>query len=411
MLAVEACGYSRDEVLDRPFWDTPWWRGSDDVKAAHPLRGRAGCGGRGLPRNVAILGGGRQRARRRVRDASDRGRSGRGAISFTRRVSTSQTGSRPKRLFERSKLRNGRSRSGFSEHSFPRGSSIVPEIALAALYEAGSDVLEVGGDWYDAFELPDGRIALTVGDVVGHGLAAAAAMGQVRTALAALADHAAGPAELLERLDGFLARSRTTDFATVCYAVLDPAHRRSGVRVRRPSSDARRLTSRRDGLGSIRPNRLRSAATASRSTPGINSASNQGPLLVLYSDGLVERRNERFDDSLTPLAAAVRAAADLPVEEVCSTLMATLGVDSSRDDDVAVMAVRLEADANALSPPVSGARRRASPAPRFHARLARRTSNRTTSAARRSSSRSARHAQTLSSTPTATRSTATFRST
>ena len=68
-----------------------------------------------------------------------------------------------------------------------------PDIALAALYEAGSDVLEVGGDWFDAFELPDGRIAVTVGDVVGHGLGAAAAMGQLRTALAALAEHADGP--------------------------------------------------------------------------------------------------------------------------------------------------------------------------------------------------------------------------
>ena len=98
-----------------------------------------------------------------------------------------------------------------------------PRLALAAHYEAGSDALEVGGDWYDAFQLPDGRIGLTVGDVVGHGLAAAAAMGQMRTALGALAQHAESPGTLLSRLDGFLARTRTTDFATVCYVVLDPA--------------------------------------------------------------------------------------------------------------------------------------------------------------------------------------------
>jgi serine phosphatase RsbU (regulator of sigma subunit) len=76
-------------------------------------------------------------------------------------------------------------------------------------------VLEVGGDWYAAFTLADGRIALTVGDVVGHGLPAAAAMGQLRTAVAALAEYASSPGELLVRLDTFLARTRSTDFATV----------------------------------------------------------------------------------------------------------------------------------------------------------------------------------------------------
>src|SRR5262249_14784203 len=89
-------------------------------------------------------------------------------------------------------------------------------------YEAGSERLEVGGDWYDAFELPSGRVGLTVGDVVGHGLPAAAAMGQLRTALSALAMDADSPGDLLRRLDRFLARTQVTDFATICYAVLDP---------------------------------------------------------------------------------------------------------------------------------------------------------------------------------------------
>ena len=192
----------------------------------------------------------------------------------------SPTASRPRRPCERSKPKNGRSRSGCSERCCRRGSPTRSDIALAALYEAGSDVLEVGGDWYDAFELPDGRIALTVGDVVGHGLAAAAAMGQVRTALAALADHAAGPGELLERLDGFLARSGTTDFATVCYVIIDPPTGAWSTRppVIRPCSSCLQRVRR---SGSIRPNRARSAA-ASRaldrrnrpfSRPGLCSSS------------------------------------------------------------------------------------------------------------------------------------------
>ena len=168
-------------------------------------------------------------------------------------------------------------------------------------------MLEVGGDWYDAFELPDGRIALTVGDVVGHGLAAAAAMGQVRTALAALADHAAGPGELLERLDGFLARSKTTDFATVCYAVIDPAtgildYASAGhppMLVVSPAGETIWLDQAQSGSAL--------AATSPHARPHASTLLEPGSLLVLYSDGLVERRGERLDDGLRRLAAAAAA--------------------------------------------------------------------------------------------------------
>jgi anti-sigma regulatory factor (Ser/Thr protein kinase) len=214
-------------------------------------------------------------------------------------------------------------------------------IAVAALYEAGSDALEVGGDWYDAFELPDGRVALTVGDVVGHGLAAAAAMGQVRTALAALAYHAEGPGQLLARLDGFLARTGTTDFATVCYAVIDPStgaleYASAGhppMLVVSPTGETRWLE---DGRSSP----LSGDETIAR--PQDSTILEPGSLLVLYSDGLVERRQERIGDGLARLAAAGRGLAGLPLEDVCGNLMAALGVDASRDDDVAVMAMRFE---------------------------------------------------------------------
>ena len=243
VLAVEACGYTpRRGARPALLGHAVVARFGRGEAAASASRSRAGCGGRGLPRDVAVLGRGRQRARssisRCIRSWTKRA----WCVSFTRRGSTSPTGSRPKRLCERWRPRSGRSRSGFSGRSCRRASSIAPEIALAALYEAGSDVLEVGGDWYDAFELPDGRIALTVGDVVGHGLAAAAAMGQVRTALAALADHAAGPGRAA-RAAGRLPRSQQDDrLRDSLLRGHRPGHRRRRVRVRRPSADARRLT-------------------------------------------------------------------------------------------------------------------------------------------------------------------------
>lgn len=86
----------------------------------------------------------------------------------------------------------------------------------------GTALLLVGGDWYDALLLPEDRAMLVVGDVVGHGLDAAVAMGQLRTALVALAP-AHPPAALLTELDAFLARTGVSDFASVCVAVYDPA--------------------------------------------------------------------------------------------------------------------------------------------------------------------------------------------
>ena len=76
-LALEACGYTLDEVIGLPFWETPWWRDSEHAKARIRLAVRTGVGGRGFCGNVAVLPGRRQRARRRVRDASNRGRRGR----------------------------------------------------------------------------------------------------------------------------------------------------------------------------------------------------------------------------------------------------------------------------------------------------------------------------------------------
>ena len=242
-------------------------------------------------------------------------------------------------------------------------------------------MLEVGGDWYDAFELPDGRIALTVGDVVGHGLAAAAAMGQVRTALAALADHAAGPGELLERLDGFLARSGTTDFATVCYAIIDPAtgaleYASAGhppMLVVSPAGETSWLDRAQSGP--------LCGGDATRSTPGIDRPRARvaaRPLLGRARrapQGTVRRR-PRAARCRRPGRRGLPRRGGLPHAHGQARGRLLARRRRRGDGDAARGGAGV-----ALSSSVPGARRRASRAPRVHEMLARWTSGRTTSAA------------------------------
>ena len=104
---------------------------------------------------------------------------------------------------------------------------------IEALYRPAEAQLEVGGDWYDTFELPDGKLGIVVGDVVGRGLPAAAAMGQLRSAVRALALTGLGPAAVIRHLDTFVDDVEATQYATLAYAEVDPGHRRRHVLGRR----------------------------------------------------------------------------------------------------------------------------------------------------------------------------------
>ncbi len=187
--------------------------------------------------------------------------------------------------------------------------------------------------------LADGRVALTVGDVVGHGLAAAAAMGQLRTAVAALARYTESAAELLTRLDTFVATTDTTDFATVSYGVLDPAtgvfeYASAGhppILLVTPNGESRWLDEGQSTPLCGDPERHRAQAT---------TILEPGSLLILYSDGLIERRGELLSHRLDLLKNAGRALVGIPIAELCDHLVLALGVETSRDDDVAVLAVQ-----------------------------------------------------------------------
>lgn len=222
----------------------------------------------------------------------------------------------------------------------PRAVLTSPRVVIAARYEAASEALVVGGDWYDAFDLPDGRIAVTVGDVVGHGLAAATAMGKLRVATVALAPHATRPGELLSRLDAFTAGSDGAEFATACYALFDPVtsqlrYASAGhppMLVVGPDGSTRRLMGGRSGPFT---------GTVKEARPDAVEQLEPGSLLILYSDGLIERRQEPITTGLARLEAAAAALADTPADEACGRLLDALGVGQHREDDVVVLCMRV----------------------------------------------------------------------
>ncbi|MEU4217087.1 SpoIIE family protein phosphatase [Actinoplanes sp. NPDC026623] len=224
----------------------------------------------------------------------------------------------------------------------PTGTLVRDGVDIAARYEAGSSTLEVGGDWYDTFELPDASIALTLGDVAGHGLAAATAMGKMRVAMSALAPHATGPGALLSNLDGFAASSDGIDFATACYVVFDPAtrqlrHASAGhppMLVVTTDGRARWLTK-----GGSAPITGKDAGER----PDATETLEPGALLLLYSDGLIERRGEPLTTGLDRLEQAAVELRSGSAAEICDGLFTALGVAEQRSDDVVILCLRAPA--------------------------------------------------------------------
>ncbi len=221
----------------------------------------------------------------------------------------------------------------------------VGGLDVAASYLPSGRLAEVGGDWFDAFVLPDGAVSLAVGDVVGHDLRAAASMGQLRSLLRASVWRGDGPGEALDRLDALV---HGLDVADVATCVLVRWERTAGgahltwasaghppALVRLPGGEVRGLDGGRStpvGLPAARPGS--GPAQASGDVPS-------GALVVLYSDGLVERRTRGLREGIAALRAAL---ADVPDDasatQARDALLAAL-VDGRHEDDVCVLVVRV----------------------------------------------------------------------
>ena len=245
---------------------------------------------------------------------------------------------------EQRQLAEGLQRSLLTEPPAPDHAHVVVR------YEPAAETAQVGGDWYDAFLQPDGATMIVIGDVIGHDTVAAAAMGQVRGLLRGVAaDSGAGPADLLRRVDRVMQVLQVDTTATALVARLEqtPQEREQGVTrlrwsnaghppplvvtvdghvVALPEADA-------DLLLGIDPDVARGESEV---------ALERGATVLLYTDGLVERRGQSLDDGLARLRATLADLVREPLtfEELCDALLVRM-LPERPEDDVALVAVRL----------------------------------------------------------------------
>ncbi|WP_206337358.1 ATP-binding SpoIIE family protein phosphatase [Streptomyces sp. Z26] len=211
------------------------------------------------------------------------------------------------------------------------------ELRVAATYQPGGTDAAVGGDWYDVITLGAGRTALVIGDVMGRGVRAAAVMGQLRTAVRAYARLDLPPHEVLQLLDGLAAEIDASQIATCVYAVHDPHEGRLNY-----ASAGHLPILVRDADGTVH-------ATAEPTGPPLGTGGwmhssgsvplEEGATAVLYTDGLVERRDADIDDGIAALERAFAGASGSP-QVICDRMLRAMRITAEHDDDVAVLVLQ-----------------------------------------------------------------------
>ncbi|MDO8149759.1 MULTISPECIES: SpoIIE family protein phosphatase [unclassified Isoptericola] len=218
----------------------------------------------------------------------------------------------------------------------PSDLTVRPGFDVSACYEASDDLLDVGGDFYDAFDLPDGRVAVVIGDVQGHSLHAATVMGELRLTLRAYLREGHGAERALELLNEVL-RTDHTETATVCVCLADPV---TGEVELTDAGHLPAMLVRSDGTA--RPVKSTSrllGLPSPESRPPYRTTLAVGDLLVLATDGLVERRDGSLRDGLARLRTAAAQIPGTCPDDACQHLLDAFD-DGAREDDVAVVIVR-----------------------------------------------------------------------
>jgi len=240
------------------------------------------------------------------------------------------------RLYDREREVANRLQQGMLPSHLP-----VPDgYELATRYVAGTGGLRIGGDWYDLIELGPDRYGLVIGDVVGHGLDAALTMTTIHHALAGLCHAIAKPGPLLDRLDEFLTHDGDQLVATLFYGLLEPSTGRLTF-----SSAGHPPALLVTGAGAT------TTLTAGRGVPlGITGAPRHdaatmlapGDTLLLYTDGIFERRGEPFNVGLERLVQAASRHFD-DLNDLAGSILEEVP-DARHSDDIALMALRRRSD-------------------------------------------------------------------
>jgi serine phosphatase RsbU (regulator of sigma subunit) len=224
----------------------------------------------------------------------------------------------------------------------PRELPVLPAVTAAAQYLPAGQGMDVGGDWYDVIPLSSDRVALVIGDVMGHGLPEAVIMGRLRTAVQTLSDLELPPDEILGHLNELVSGLGDDSFATCLYAVYDPTTEVCSIaRAGHPppavvSPDGRVDFAKGHGdppLGVAEP-----------PFEVVDLPVPQDGLLVLYTDGLIESADCDLDSGMCRLAELLRTHRAPDLEELCTTITGTLmPAHQNCPDDAALLVVRVHA--------------------------------------------------------------------
>ncbi|MCF2527384.1 SpoIIE family protein phosphatase [Yinghuangia sp. KLBMP8922] len=215
----------------------------------------------------------------------------------------------------------------------PRGPH--PDVEIASRYRPAGATVLVGGDWFDAIALSGGRTLQVMGDVMGHGVEAAVAMSHYRSMLRALATEDLGPEAMLDRLDTMIAAAGFERAATCLLVVVDPA---SGVCTMANAGHMPPAVVGRRGVRLLDVPGGPPLGTGVGGYEAVDVPSWPGPVLLLYTDGLVERRGEDIDASLRRLTA-LELPVDGSLDELLDTVLEALG--GGAEDDIALLASRI----------------------------------------------------------------------